>query len=1640
MTLRKSQNAKTPTHLGSKNFCTRPPCFLTALKRSTALCGVFFLLCVAGSSAVAETLTFASPVTGGNGGDGAGGIGGTGGTVGYGTGSGGNGGSGSSPGQSGTGGGVGGANAGFAGGLDGGGGAAYYGRGGGGGGGSGVVLDGANTITNTSTINGGNGGNGEFANGNYANGGGGGDGLTLTNASGTRIVNNAGATISGGGGGGGSSDPGSGGSGGDGISLEGDDSTIINAGTISAGGGAFSSISAGNAISLTGNNNRLELWSTSSINGNVVATGNGNILALGGNADGGFDASTLGNQYQGFDELEKSGVSTWILSGDGSDYTGTTTIQSGTLSLEGALGGSFVVHTGTFGIDGGNFEWAGTAGQSFIGENPGDNAQLVISNGGTLSTVDKVHIGDMTGSRGYVSVTGNGSSLTVGDLTVGFAGEGTLSVADGGHFSTASFMNVGGGNYGQLGTGSLLIDGSGSTVEIGADMMIAAFGDGSNGSVTLSNGGVLSVGNQVQMLAVNATGSAVINIGAAASEAAMAAGTLDTPLVDLNTSGSLVFNHTETDYSFASVIGGSGAISHMAGITTLTANNAGFSGTTRVSGGTLLIGEQGVSGTLGGTVNVLAGGTLGGAGSVGQTDVTAGGILSGQQGQVLTFTDGLTLDSGSTINVALGNPSATALFDVDGNLTLDGTLNITDQGGFGTGVYRLFDYGSLVNNGLDIGNTPSGLVAGSLSVQTAIAGQINLVNTNGQALGFWDGANVAAYDNNSIDGGSGTWRADGRNWTGADGAVNGPFQPNPTYAVFQSMAGTVSVDDSAGAISVTGMQFAVDGYRIEGDSIALQGTGGESVFRVGDGTTIGAAVTATIASSLTGASKLVKTDYGTLILSGSNSYTGGTEFRAGTVSVSSDDNLGAATAGLTFNGGALATTAGFVTDRHVELAGTGTFEVAANTELGLTGAVTGSGDLTKSGAGTLRLSNAANSYGNTLVQSGTLIGDATSIAGNIGNAGTVVFDTSMENSFAGNISGLNGIFGSVIKQGAGSLTLNGVSEIDWTINSGNITTAAERFVGDANIATGATFTFDQVADAAYEGVLAGTGRVIKSGSGTLNYNGNSSAFTGNTVIANGALVVGSDAADANAILGGSFAVATGGTLGGHGTVGSGPESVVTIASGGTIAPGNSIGTFTVNGDLTFNAGSIYEAEITPALESDLIDVNGVATINGGTVHALKAAGVYTPGSRWAIIGADGGVSGAFDALDQNMPFVNLALSYDANHVYIDAVRNTVAFCDISETRNQCATGNGLESTGGGNSVYDMVAALPNGASAREALNQLSGEIHASVKTALIEDSHFLRDAAINRIRIAFDGEASEAVVAPSALYNGMNIGPSNPDGLTVWGQGLGAWSDYDGNSNAAALKYTTGGLLIGADAPVLNNWRLGVIAGYSHTSMHIDERFSSGDSDSYHLGLYSGNSMNLGQGALGLRAGLGYSWHEMDFSRSVSFPGFSDDLTSSYNAGTLQAFGDIGYRLDTDSAAFEPFAALAYVKLRTDDFAENGATAALHASGQTTDTTFTTLGIRASTDFGFGGMSAAARATLGWRHAFGDVTPTSVMAFSNGNNFSIAGIPVAEDAALIETGFDMLLTSSATLGFFYQGQLTGGAQQHGFKADLAIQF
>jgi outer membrane autotransporter protein len=749
---------------------------------------------------------------------------------------------------------------------------------------------------------------------------------------------------------------------------------------------------------------------------------------------------------------------------------------------------------------------------------------------------------------------------------------------------------------------------------------------------------------------------------------------------------------------------------------------------------------------------------------------------------------------------------------------------------------------------------------------------------------------------------------------------------------------------------------------------------------------------------------------GTTILTGANTYTGGTTIASGATLQVGNGGTAGSIAGNVANSGLLALARSDATTFDGTISGAGGVAVQSGT-------VTFTANNTYTGATSI-------AAGATL-QAGNG-GTAGSVAGNVLNNGLLAFARSGATTFGGAISGA----GSVQLQ-SGAVTLTGNNTYT---GATSIAAGASLQVGNGgasgtvvgNIAALGTLIVNLSSDVAYGGVLSGNGLLRQIGSGMTTLTGDSSAFTGNTRVEGGVLAV-------NGRLGGTLTVVPGGQLQGTGTLGN-----VTLA--GTVAPGNSIGTMNV-GSITFQAGSIYQVEANAAGQSDKIVATGTATINGSSVQVLAGAGNYAPSTTYTILTAAGGRTGTFSGVTSNLAFLDAALTYDPTNVYLTLSRNAASFPSVGGTFNQRQTGSGVESLTLGNPVWNAVVQL-SAPMARAAFDQLSGEVHASTKTALYEDSRLVRDGVLSRLRSAFGGGS---VAAPStAQMAAVDDGSCSTDacqtdsksGIAAWAQGFGSWGYTSGNGNAAGLSRSTGGVLVGVDAPVFEVARLGLFGGYSHTNFNVADRQSSGSSDNVHLGAYGGAQW----GPIGVHAGLAYTWHNLSTSRSVAFPGFADSLRATYGAGTFQVFGEAGYRFDVGAAIFEPFANIAYMSLTTKGFSETGGAAALTGTGLTTNVTATTLGLRAGSAFTIAGLGGSARGTVGWQHAFTDTTPWANLQLTGGTPFTAAGVPIAQDAALLELGIDLRLSERASIGIGYTGQFAAGAQDQSVRGNFTFKF
>ncbi len=629
-------------------------------------------------------------------------------------------------------------------------------------------------------------------------------------------------------------------------------------------------------------------------------------------------------------------------------------------------------------------------------------------------------------------------------------------------------------------------------------------------------------------------------------------------------------------------------------------------------------------------------------------------------------------------------------------------------------------------------------------------------------------------------------------------------------------------------------------------------------------------------------------------------------------------------------------------------------------------------------------------------------------AGIIAN-GTSIISTS---SISGGLNGAGTARGDAITfiGGANRLTL----ETGWGL-TGNIGVNG----------TGTTATFTQTAiDASIANIITGSGGVIVNdgGSGRTVALTGVSTFTGSTVVEEGRLVVNGSIAASSGVT-----VQDGGFIGGGGAV-----SNLVLNSGSALAPGNSIGTLNA-ASATFNAGMVYQVEVNSAGASDLLNVSGVTTINGGKVVVVPFPD-FAVNTSYTIVASAGGVNGQFSDVESSVEtaFRTAVLSYDINNVYVTIKQ--VAFADVALTANQKAAAAGAESLGAGNALYQAIFGLSSVEQARAAFDAVSGEVHASVSGVLIEDSRYVRDAVFARLLQASysSGSSKQFALAQSnsASAGRMALGATGKNrsggapasNLAFWTQGYGAWGDLNGNGNAASVDRTLGGFVSGVDAGLGGGWRAGIATGYAHSNLDVDARLSSGSVDSYHLIGYLGGRI----GDVAVRGGGAWTWSNVDTSRTIVFPGFLDRAQASYDGDTGQLFGEIALPLGNAQMAWEPFGRLSYVNVDTGGFTETGGSAALSGASADASLGFSTLGIRVATTTRFAGALVTPHASIAWQHAIGDVDASRTLAFASGSSaFTVLGAPLARDSALIDAGLTVALAPDATLGLSYSGQLAG---------------
>ncbi|EBM8308745.1 fibronectin-binding autotransporter adhesin ShdA [Salmonella enterica subsp. enterica serovar Enteritidis] len=567
-------------------------------------------------------------------------------------------------------------------------------------------------------------------------------------------------------------------------------------------------------------------------------------------------------------------------------------------------------------------------------------------------------------------------------------------------------------------------------------------------------------------------------------------------------------------------------------------------------------------------------------------DITLGNA-SGSTGTLLTVDNTLTLQDNSQINATLDTANSAPIIKA-ANVTLDGTLNLSSTATFVApetdehfGSITLIDSQSAITTDFD-----------SVTLDADTSAMPDYLTIN---------AGVDANDNTNYELSTGlSWYAGANSARAAHGTFT--VDAGSTFTVTSELDETTATSNWNGSkltkqgdgtliLSNTGNDYGdteIDGGILAAKDAAALGTGDVTIA---ESATL-ALSQGTLDNNVTGEGQIVKSGSDELIVTGDNTYSGGTTISGGTLTADHADSLGT----------------GAVANSGVLQVGEGELE---NT-------LSGSGSLVKTGTGELTLSGDNTYSGGTTITGGTLTADhADSLgSGDIDNSGVLkVGEGDLENTLSGS--------GSLVKTGTGELTLSGDNSYSGgtTIIGGTLTADHADSLGTGAVANSGVL---QVGEGELENTLSGSGSLVKTGTGELTLSGDNS-YSGDTTIADGTLI----AANVNAL--GSGNIDNSGTLMLDAN-GAFELANITTHTGATtaLAAGSTLDA----GQLTQEDGSTLSIDLGAATDDAVITADSVTL--GGTLNVTGIGSVtdsWTPEAyTYTLIDSDSAITSDFDDL------------------------------------------------------------------------------------------------------------------------------------------------------------------------------------------------------------------------------------------------------------------------------------------------------------------------------------------------------------------------------------------------------------------------
>ncbi|MDP1609038.1 MAG: autotransporter domain-containing protein [Chlamydiales bacterium] len=1104
-------------------------------------------------------------------------------------------------------------------------------------------------------------------------------------------------------------------------------------------------------------------------------------------------------------------------------------------------GGGLYVHTGSHvtlnsivfnnnqaiggngGVAGGNGDRGGGGGGGFGGGNGGNTTGGDSTGGGGGGVAggrggDNSALAGAGGRSGFVQSGGGGGGSSTENGGVAYRPQdATLSYSGG----TGSGGGGGGAGAGGAGSGANGIGGTGGP-GIGIDQLFAGGGGGGASTSTAQNGGA----------GTGMGGGGGANSGSGNSRAGGAGGSL-------GGGGGAGSNRNDDSIGGQGGFGGGGGGGKTGGISIF----AGGTGEDAVSGGG--------GAALGGAIYVQNGATL----TILNASFSGNTVTPGTGGSpvALALSNDLFIRSGGTVTFQNASP-----------VTITSNIESDEGVGGGTG-------GGIIMQGTGT------LTLGSSDLTTGLNTYTESTQILSGTLQVFQDANLGS-SSNSVTIGNGTLQALG------------------------SFSSPRSITLSGSAIVNTGLSS-----------------------------------TLTLTGIITGAGSLSVTGTGVLALQGVNTYISSTQIVSGTLQIAQDSNLGNSSNNLVIQNGTLQIMPGFASSsRPISLTGAATIDTQAN-NFTPTGTISGSGSLTKVGTGTLILSPGNTYSGGTNLSAGTISFSANtslddSALGALNKqvslaSGTTLiatgtnpihstrpfvlqdpaippatFDVQASAPFTinGSITG----DGALTKTGPGDLVLFGANSY-----SGGTTITQNRLVGNTSGLQGTitfnnptTLVFVQAASGTFQGTLVGNGTlqigdtpappsllppVIIANANPL-FTGPTNILSGGNLKVNGSL--------ANSSL---MTISLGGLLTGTGIVGP-------LTSSGWVEPGNSIGTLTVQGDLTLLPSSNFLVQISPT-EASLLQVLGNAALDGTvTVLPLFPSGFYGIGNSYTILTNTGVQSGTFAPIPPS-PNLEATLSYFPHSVILN-IKVEKPFLNFPyENPNEQSVGENIN-------ALSAAGDIPAGSPLAQAINSLIGLSNSQIDRAL-DQMHPAPFSAFAEIQAALGGQLL------SMFHRRPAPGCACFNGSRLWLEPYGNWLKEKNVGYQVGFNAISKGVAGGIDTETEDGLIFGLGAGWNDTEM----QWRRGQGHSTIRGWFGGAYIDYTSDNfyLGL-SGLG-AYDSCESSRHIQFSTVNERASAKrHNVEMMGQFASAVF-FGPDSCFAFPYFNLDYFYLREGSAQESGA-------------------------------------------------------------------------------------------------------------------